>query len=126
MTNRRWSPGLLWCGEFRLGRCWGDVMAKYDPLLCYLKQQASSSLTLSFGEIEAILGAKLPQSARTTKQWWWSDPMPRSSNVQCRAWIGSGYVAELANVGAEQVTFRRGRPVAKWRHTGMKPPGLSH
>jgi hypothetical protein len=101
-------------------------MAKYDPLLCYLKQHTSPSGTLSFAEIEAILGAKLPQSARTTKQWWWSDPMPRSSNVQCRAWIGSGYVAELANVGAEQVIFRRGRPVAKCRLAGMKPRGLSY
>jgi hypothetical protein len=94
---------------------WGNVMAKYDPLSCYLKQQASPVLTLSFVEIESILGAKLPQSARTTKRWWWSDPMPRSSNVQCRAWVDSGYVAESVDVGDGHVTFRRGRPVAKWR-----------
>ena len=98
----------------------GEVMAKYDPLSCYLKQHASPALTLSFAEVETILGAKLPQSARTTKRWWWSDPMPRSSNVQCRAWVDSGYVAEAVDVGAEYVTFRRRRPVAKWRTAEAK------
>lgn len=91
----------------------GNVMAKYDPLSSYLKQQASPALTLSFAEIETILGTKLPRSARATKRWWWSDPMPRSSNVQCRAWVDSGYVAEAVDVGAERVTFRRGRSVTK-------------
>ena len=90
-------------------------MAKYDPLSRYLKNQTTALLVLTFTEIEMIIGAKLPPSARTHKEWWWSDTHADSTHVQCRAWVRNGYFTEMVNLDAEQVTFRKGQRVRKSR-----------
>ena len=45
---------------------------KYAPLQTYLKKLPASKqcVTLSFVEIEKIIGAKLPKSAFTYREWW--------------------------------------------------------
>jgi len=85
-------------------------MAKYDPLACHLKQQSASSLTLSFHEIETIIGTGLPPSARMRREWWWNDDDPQSAHVQCRAWVRAGYLTETTDLDHERVTFRKAGP----------------
>ena len=45
-------------------------MSKYDPLYQHLSKQKAPTVTMTFTEIEAILGSKLPPSARKYAQWW--------------------------------------------------------
>lgn len=114
------APGV---GVHRHAHCrpgLGGKMAKYDPLSRYLDSKSNSSLTLTFPEIEAIIGARLPPSARAQKEWWWSDPVPESPQVQCRAWVHSGYFTAVISLDTEQVTFRKGRPVPKHRHSTLR------
>tara|TARA_B110000014_G_C19878273_1_gene454592 strand:+ start:478 stop:618 length:141 start_codon:yes stop_codon:yes gene_type:complete len=44
-------------------------MTKYEPLTHYLEQQ-SGSVTMTYSEIEKILGQQLPPSASEYQEWW--------------------------------------------------------
>lgn len=43
--------------------------SKYHPLYIHLRQTGGDEITLSFAEIEALLGLRLPASARTQPAW---------------------------------------------------------
>ena len=80
-------------------------MAKYDPLLRHLSTSDAPVLTLSFWEIERIIGADLPPSARRFDAWWGNSEGVR--HVQCEAWMNAGYRATDLDRGIGLVTFRR-------------------
>jgi hypothetical protein len=44
--------------------------SKYQPLADWLAAQSGDSVTLTFAQIEAILGQPLPVIARGTRSWW--------------------------------------------------------
>ncbi len=58
---------------------------------------------MSFGDIERVLGALLPNSA-ARPEWWANETDPRTTHVQCRAWLDAGYKAFLLR-GADRVRF---------------------
>lgn len=72
------------------------------------------SLVLSFSTVEHIIGAKLPPSAKTHREWWWNDRNVTScTHVQCHAWMKNGYEVQVIDLAGEQVTFRKtGQPTA--------------
>ncbi len=78
--------------------------AKYVPLARYLLNLASTkqSVTLSFSQIEEILGADLPPSARRYRPWWGND---YSGHVQASAWLSVGWKVAKVSVPGESVTF---------------------
>lgn len=78
-------------------------MAKYDPLERYLSAQPKSGCTLTFSQIEKIIGAPLPPSARRHKSWWGND----STHVQAQTWMGAGWMTDLPRLDEEIVLFRR-------------------
>jgi len=59
---------------------------------------------LTFSEIEKILGAALPRSARSYAAWWANDPTP---NRHSAAWLTAGWETEEVDLASEAVTFRR-------------------
>lgn len=78
--------------------------SKYHPLYDHLRQSGQDELTLTFAAIEALLGQRLPATARTQRAWWSN----RSQGaVQAAAWMGAGYHVEGLDLAAEQVTFRK-------------------
>lgn len=78
--------------------------SKYHPLYNHLHQSGQDELTLSFSDIEAFLGERLPSSARAQRAWWGN----RSQGaVQATAWMGAGYHVEDLDLESEQVTFRK-------------------
>jgi hypothetical protein len=83
-------------------------MGKYDPLRRYLDgiPPAVLDVSLSFQEIEAIIGEALPKTAWNLPQWWENDSSP-SGHVQARAWLGAGWKVEAVDLGSEQVWLRR-------------------
>ena len=79
-------------------------MSKYDGLRDFLATRRADvpSVTLSFAEIEKLVGP-LPPSARTLRQWW-----ANNSLVQAMAWRSAGWHVESVNLDAERVVFARG------------------
>ena len=78
-------------------------MAKYDPLERYLSAQPENGCTLTFSQIEEIIGAPLPPSARRHRSWWGND----STHVQAQTWMGAGWTTEPPRLDEEIVNFRR-------------------
>lgn len=84
--------------------------SKYQPLLDVLRQSDRAYVTLTFAEIEALLGEALPPSARS-KRGWWSN---RSKGaLQATAWMTAGYLVEAIDIDGEQVTFTKPPQVYK-------------
>ena len=77
--------------------------SKYWPLFRYLSQSGDEEIPLSFAQIEALLGAALPASARNRRDWWSN----RKHALQAAAWTEAGYQAEDLDLGAETVTYRK-------------------
>lgn len=78
-------------------------MSIYDPLRDYLQRQTGSRFTLSFTEIEKILGRPLPASANRPQ--WWANVRATQTHNQREAWRKAGYNAFLE--GASRVRFER-------------------
>jgi hypothetical protein len=59
---------------------------------------------LSFERIEAVLGFRLPKSAREYQAWWANQV--GEGHVQSNAWLDSGWHTELLSLPHKQVTFK--------------------
>lgn len=80
-------------------------MGKYKPLQNFLGAGPKRPLSLSYEQIELILGAGLPTSAHEYAEWWANEDLSTTTHVQCRAWIGAGFDAH-PDVAAKIVEFR--------------------
>jgi len=79
--------------------------SKYYPLFEYLKIQPDTGLLeLSFAEIEAIVKAKLPRTARSTRAWW-----ANSSTAQAQTWQAAGWLVDAVDFESQFVIFRPAR-----------------
>jgi Txe/YoeB family toxin of Txe-Axe toxin-antitoxin module len=80
--------------------------AKYVPLARYLLNLAppKRSVTLSFSQIEQILGPNetLPNSARRHRPWWANDT---TGHVQASAWLSAGWRVAKVSFYNKSVTF---------------------
>lgn len=80
-------------------------MAKYDPLLEHLRRLSrDDEHTVTFGQIERILGFGLPKSARTHQAWWANEKDGR--HVQANAWLDARWHTKDLDLEAGRVTFR--------------------
>ncbi len=88
---------------------------KYQPLKEYLNNRCKKAqrVTLSFAEIEGILGDRLPQSAYNHRAWW-SNQSDVSNRPQAKAWISAGYEVETVQQQSRSGTVRFRR-----RHAGL-------
>lgn len=86
------------------------MTGKYEALSDYLKARPAEMrlIDLSFGEVEKIIGAPLPQSAYTHREWW-SNQSDTSNRPQARAWINAGFLVDAVQQARTtgRVCFRR-------------------
>lgn len=75
-------------------------MSKYKPLEEYLN---TVTVTLSYGEIEGILGFKLVDTAYNREQWWENNT---NQHTQANAWLNAGWKVQSDDLG-KSVTFVR-------------------
>ena len=82
----------------------GHIMSLYAPLRDFLADSRDPVVTLSFKEIEHLIGRRLPPSAHgeNIRQWWANTP----THSQARAWLEAGRKARL-DVAQRRVTFER-------------------
>jgi hypothetical protein len=79
-------------------------MGKYEPLGRYLSESREGFKTMSFSEIEKILGFSLPMSANVHRPWWAND----ETHVQAfDGWLSIGWKVESVNLTTQYVTFRK-------------------
>src|ERR1700704_505676 len=83
----------------------GRVMSgRYLLLYKYLEGRYATTVVLTFGEIEDLLGFALPDQARVS-QTWWTDPEPNVAGASYRdAWILASRTA-IPNMVAKTVVF---------------------
>ncbi len=82
-------------------------MNKYDPLENHLVKSGQDVITMSFAELEAILGASLPPSALKYSVWWANEGgRPGTMHTHAVAWYRAGYRAE-ADRSVRRVRFIR-------------------
>ena len=78
---------------------------KYWPLHEYLRPLAQDEpITLTFDEVEAIIGAFLPPSARVSRAWW-----ANSTTPQGQAWLETGWLVDALDIEEAWVVFRPAR-----------------
>jgi hypothetical protein len=78
-------------------------MGKYSPLRLYLTSQTGERVPMSFGDIEKLLGGKLPASKQYLA-WWSNNP---SNNPMTKEWLAAGFQTESVNIAGENLVFRR-------------------
>lgn len=77
-------------------------MGKYDPLRRYLERHRHEDLTLSFEELEQLVG-QLPPSAHQHRAWWANT----RSHPNAVAWLDAGWSLTDVDLVARRVHFRR-------------------
>ncbi|MGI9392249.1 MAG: DUF7662 domain-containing protein [Parvibaculales bacterium] len=79
-------------------------MSKYTSLQQHLETLNQQEIPLSFSEIEKIISASLPSSARRYRPWWSNNPF---NNVMTHAWLKAGYRTAQVDMEGEKLIFRK-------------------
>ena len=80
---------------------------KYAALTDYLRKAGKDQVTLSFRQLEEILGFTLPKSARRYRPWWANQKAPHVSS-QSQSWQQAGYAVDSVRAAESGwVRFRR-------------------
>lgn len=77
---------------------------KYAPLTRHLRDINISTCPMTFTEIEEIIGAPLPHSARRHRAWWSNNP---GNSVMTTAWLDAGWRSSDVDMDGEKLVFRR-------------------
>jgi hypothetical protein len=77
-------------------------MSKYDALTKHLTARSEPRVTMSFADMERVLGFHLPASARTYRPWWANSG---HGHVQARGWLDAGYQSRDVDLASERLTF---------------------
>ena len=80
----------------------GDSPA-YRALEERLRASELDQVTLTFREIEELLGRALPESARKHRPWWSND----RTHSHARAWLDPGWRVTSVDQQEDVVTFAR-------------------
>ena len=84
-----------------------DGENKYEPLGKELAKRNQDCVTLTFAEIENILGESLPTSAYNHLPYWYGDAEKSPPHVQKKAWQKYGYKVKTVNLERKIVTFTK-------------------
>jgi hypothetical protein len=77
---------------------------KYNALKSFLASHQQARVPMSFEQVAAAAGTKLPASAYRHPAWWANDA---THHVQAKAWLEAGYQTEQVDVAAQRVVFVR-------------------
>ncbi len=79
---------------------------RYATLADWLQSQPGKrdQIQLTFDEIEAIIGAELPASARNHRAWWANDAV---GHTHSQLWLDAGWRTTYINLTEGKVTFSR-------------------
>lgn len=81
------------------------MRGKYANLFHFLKRQAAGELSMTFSELERILGFTLPDSAYLYRPWWANQAS--SGHSQAMAWGVAGWKTANVDLENENLKFVR-------------------
>lgn len=84
----------------------GSVSGKYRPLHAHLMRVRTDEVTLTFSEIEQILGTTLPPSAYKHRAWWGNEDPYKTMMRGKRGWLLAGFKA-YPDMRSQRVVFKR-------------------
>lgn len=76
---------------------------KYYALEQYLEKIDSPNITMSFEDVERIIGESLPESSRKYTAWWANNSKGHS---HANAWLNVGAKVKQVKLG-ESITFSK-------------------
>ena len=82
------------------------IRGKYQRLYTHLCSLPGQEWRATFGEIEAIIGFKLPASARLHRPWW-SNQGSGNGHSQALAWGAAGWKTAEVNMDDETLLLRK-------------------
>jgi hypothetical protein len=77
--------------------------SRYQPLMTFLEDRSEEVVRMTFSEIEGVLGAALPASARRYRPWWANER--DGTHVHARAWMAAGRTTANVDLNEETVDF---------------------
>lgn len=77
------------------------ISKKYRNLTEYFMNNASKSVSLSFRDIENLIGCPLPNSARIHRAFWANT----TTHSIAHGWLAAGYKVVDVNMTSEQIVF---------------------
>ncbi len=80
------------------------AVSKFEPIRQFLDALPQGERRMSFGEIEDILGFRLPPSARRHRPWWSNNP---SNSAMTKAWLAAGCRTEQVDMAGEKLVFKK-------------------
>jgi DNA-binding transcriptional regulator YiaG len=91
--------------------------SKYASLYDHLRRRTEPGVELSLNQIEALTGAPLPGSARSSAAFWSN----RRGGLQASAWLEAGYRVSRVDLARQRIRFerrsagrRRRKPGPRW------------
>ena len=94
-------------------------MTKYQPLEAHLRKSGQEIVSMTFSEIEEVIGAELPASAFKHRGWWSNNP---SNSVITHAWLDAGYKSANVDIPGRRLMFRRFEQMNPLAKLGAGPP----
>ena len=79
---------------------------KYAPLFRNLSVRTGTRWRATFAQIEAVLGFKLPDSARIHRPWW-ANQKRGGGHSHALAWQAAGWKTTRVDLAAETLVFER-------------------
>lgn len=79
---------------------------KYAPLYRHLLAMSGPDWRTSFAEVEAVLGFRLPDSARLHRPWW-ANSAKGNGHSHALAWQAAGWKTGRIDLDAETLVFAR-------------------
>lgn len=77
-------------------------MTKYAELETYLRESGQEMISMTFSDIEKVIGADLPPSAFKHRPWWSNNP---SNSVITHSWLKAGYKTENVDMAGKTLDF---------------------
>lgn len=91
-------------------------MNKYAPLGDFLRRQHLAEVSMTFSEIERVIGAKLPPRAQHYRAWWSNSA---TNSVMTRVWLDAGFRSERVDMKGRKLVFRRAADIERTEFAGM-------
>jgi hypothetical protein len=77
---------------------------RYDSLTTFLLGQPPGPVTMTFRQLNTLLGFSIPTPARKYQSWWVNETDQNTRNRQCRSWLNANRKA-CADLKHGVITF---------------------
>ena len=82
-------------------------MSKYAALEAHLRELGQDTVSMTFADIERLIGANLPPSAFKHRPWWSNNP---SNSVITHSWLKAGYKTANVDMANKTLVFIKNAP----------------